>query len=337
MTENRALPRAGALGERRSSPALSPQAPEVVPWHRKLLGRYHLTGDFWYRFHLFGVTVLPRFMVAPVVLAFTLFFFAVLRRIRGAVARNLEPVLGRARWGFPERGARVWRTLWNHAWCLTETYEGLGPGRGVSIETEGEEHWQALSVEAAGFIVLTAHVGHWEVGSRVPAARETRRVHVVREPEIDGAAQEFLSGLLRRHCGERFEIHYARSEDAALGLTLLQALRRGELVAVQGDRPRAGGQSQVVKLFGKSFLLPVGPAALARAADVPLLPLFVFRRGRARSRVVFRPPIRVVSSSDRREDLRAALQCFAGHLEWAIRQAPHQWFCFRDAWGAPGD
>jgi len=164
----------------------------------------------------------------------------------------------------------------------------------------------------------------------LPAARYRRRIHVVREAETDPRAQRFIEELIRSRGGDLYTTHFA--EDPQLGMDLLEALRRGEIVALQGDRPRAGGRTAEVSLFGRPFHLPIGPAALARAAGVPLVPVFVFRRGRLSYRCVVRPPIHVAQGPDRRQDLGEALERFAADLESAIRLDPHQWFCFRSLW-----
>ena len=78
------------------------------------------------------------------------------------------------------------------------------------------------------------------------------------------------------------------------------------MVALQCDRPREGGRTFTVKLFGRPMPLPTGPAALARAAQVPILPVFNFRDGRFRVRTVARPPIRVPATADRDGDLAGA-------------------------------
>jgi lauroyl/myristoyl acyltransferase len=87
-----------------------------------------------------------------------------------------------------------------------------------------------------------------------------------------------------------------------------------------------------VSLFGRPFSLPIGAVALARVAEVPVLPVFVFRLGRLRSRIVFREPIEVHRTCDREADIKGALGLVAAHLEWAIGTHPHQWFCFRELW-----
>lgn len=259
-------------------------------------------------------------------------FYVALWPIDRAIGANLDQVLGRCGWLARQR--RVLRTLHQYAWCLSERYErlDLATTAAPQVEVEGLEHWRALHASASGFILLTAHVGHWELGSMTGAARSDRTVHVVREEEMDAAAQRFVAGLLARQADARYRVHFARADDPLLGVELLRALRGGAIVALQGDRPRAGGDSIHVPVCGRRYALPIGTAALARAAEVPILPVFVFRTGRRQARCVFRTPVRVPHVGDRKADLRAALAEVGRHVEWAIRRQPYQWFCFREAW-----
>ena len=309
------------------------QAPAVASSRRRLLGRLHFTDVFWYRLPAVAMRILPRWLVAPCVFLFSTFFCIVLRRLRLAVGHNLEWARGR-RASWPRRQVWAWRTVWQHAWCMAETYDGLvGEAGKPDVELEGEEHWLRTVSGDRGFVLVTAHVGHWEVGSRLAPPGPGRRVHIVRAHEIDPRAQEFLQGLLRRGAGDSFEFHFTHADDPGLGARLLVALRRGDIVALQGDRGRPGQRATPVTLFGLPHLAPLGPAAIARAAEVPLLPVFVFRRGRGRSLVTFHPPIEVERTGDRDEDCRAATAKVLFAVENAIRREPHQWFCFRDLWG----
>jgi lauroyl/myristoyl acyltransferase len=304
-----------------------PHAPEAG-WARRLLGPFHVTGVFWFRFHRFGVRILPEWALRGVLALFTTFFWVVLRKIRDAIAGNLEAVLGPCGWW--QRQVRIYRTFRSFAWCLSERYERLSTDRAFTVEAEGLDGWRQLSGSGEGFILVTAHLGSWEVGSMLPASRDQRRIHVVREAETDPRAQRFIQELIRRCGGDLYVTHFA--EDPQLGMAMLDALRRGEVVALQGDRPRSGGRVAELRLFGRPFPLPVGPAALARAAGVPIVPVFVFREGRRHYRCVIQPPIHVAQTGDRQRDLEQALERFAADLETAIRREPHQWFCFRKIW-----
>ncbi|HSS77190.1 MAG TPA: lysophospholipid acyltransferase family protein [Thermoanaerobaculia bacterium] len=316
----------------RSIPPQTPQqAPPHAPeggWSRRLLGPFHVTGVFWFRFHRFGVTILPEPALRLTIEFFAAFFWLSLRKIRAAVASNLEAVLGPCGWW--ERQRRIHRTFLSFAWCLSERYERLSTDRTFTVEAEGLDAWHELLASGRGFILVTAHMGAWEVGSMVPASRDCRRIHVVREAETDPRAQQFIEGLIRTCGGDLYTTHFA--EDAHLGVDLLDALRRKEIVALQGDRPRAGGRTAEVRLFDRAYSLPIGTAALARAAEVPIVPVFVFREGRLRYRCILRPAFVVAETADRQRDLREALERFAADLEAAIRREPHQWFCFRKLW-----
>jgi lauroyl/myristoyl acyltransferase len=296
---------------------------------RRLLGPFYVTGVFWFRVHCWGIARMPDWAIGPTLVLFTSFFFVALRNIRSAVAANLEAVLGPCSWW--ERQKRIWRTLREFAWCLTERYERMATDRTFEMAGEGVETWREILDSGKGFILLSAHLGSWEAGSIVPADRDGRRVHVVREAETDPKAQAFIRELVSRHAQGLYITHFA-ADDAHLGMVLLEALRAGEVVALQGDRPRTGGRALATTVFGRCFPLPVGPAALARATGVPLVPVFIFREGRRRYRSVVRPPILVPETADRKADLTAAVDRFGVELEAAIRRAPHQWFCFRRVW-----
>ena len=45
-----------------------------------------------------------------------------------------------------------------------------------------------------------------------------------------------------------------------------------------------------------------------------------------------REPFRVARTADRDRDVAEAVRRIAAEVEWAIRQEPHQWFCFRKIW-----
>ena len=116
-----------------------PHAPVLGLTHR-LLGRFHVTGVFWYRFAYWGFTKMPAWTEWISVSFFATFFFLALGRIRGALASNLEPVLGPA--GRLERLRRSYRTLWVFSWCFSERYRRLANPERFKATLEGEEHWR---------------------------------------------------------------------------------------------------------------------------------------------------------------------------------------------------
>ena len=305
-----------------------PHAPEASRAQR-LLGDFHVTGLFWYRLHRWAVKTVPAWLLPPILNVFTLFFFLTIFKIRSAIAANLDAVLGPTNW--LERQHRIWRTMHNFAWCLTERYERLVTDRDFEVVCEAMEHWHAVCGKRHGFVMVTAHLGLYEVGSMLPAGKDTPHVHLVREPEVDPRAQAFVKESVAAVENTHYTMHF-QTGDPLFALNLAQALDRGEVVAIQGDRPRAGGKTVTATLFGRDFILPAGPAVLSRTVGVPMIPIFAIREGRRRFRLVFRPPITAPRTRDRDEDLRLATIQLAREIEYGIRRAPYQWFVFRALW-----
>lgn len=305
----------------------NPHGPVLGLTHR-LLGPFHVTGVFWYRFPFWAATRLPSWVQRISVVVFTAFFFLALGRIRRAVSSNLEPVLGPAT--FWTRNRRAFRTMYEFAGCLNERYIRVSHPERLRFSLEGEEHWQQVLRSGEGAILVTAHIGPWESASWFGASTAGRRVHVVREEESNPEAQAFVHRMLSGG-GDDYITHFA-GDDVALGVVLAQALRQGDIVALQGDRPRSGGRSVETTLFGRPLSLPIGPAALARATGVAIVPVFSFREGSLLVHSVVRPPIRLAKTAARDADIAAALRALATDIEWAIRRRPYQWFCFRRLW-----
>ena len=78
--------------------------------------------------------------------------------------------------------------------------------------------------------------------------------------------------------------------------------------------------------------LPVGPQSLARATGAALVPVFSFREGPYTFAWWCGRPSRSRERADRDADVAEAVQRLATEIEWAIRRAPHQWFCLRRLW-----
>jgi len=159
-----------------------------------------------------------------------------------------------------------------------------------------------------------------------------RKFHIVREPEMSHAAQKFVQEMFDKHPQrDQFVVHYAGAE-MTLGARLLMALRKGDVVGMPGDRPRAGMETVTATMFGRAIELPPGPVALARAANAMLVPVFVFREGRRHYRIELWDPIEVNQSDDKQADIARGVAQMSAACERVIRQRPHHWFCWKKLW-----
>jgi lauroyl/myristoyl acyltransferase len=306
-------------------------APEVS-WLRRVLGPFYVTGVFWYWLPTLTPRVLPGWGFVPTSVFFGAAFTLFLHNVRRAIQYNLRPVLGPC--GFWRGQLRALRTLVTFSLCFGDRYERLARAQRFRVMVEGREIWEEASRSGQGIILVTAHVGAWDAMTQLAPSGLDRALHVVREEEFDKASQEFIRRLVREQGHPNCHTHFADG-DPGLGLRLRLALERGDIVALQGDRPRVGSRSVRASLFGRSLDLPVGPAVLARLTGAELLPVFCFRERHYLYRLVFRPPVHVDPRLPRGEAEQDATRALGREIEWAIRQRPHQWFALGRVWHAP--
>ncbi|HLC42356.1 MAG TPA: lysophospholipid acyltransferase family protein, partial [Methylomirabilota bacterium] len=205
---------------------------------------------------------------------------------RENVRRNLGRVLSGAD---PSRlDAAVSAIFRNFALCFSDL---LTVNRAPSATlhryleaTHGEEHFKAASARGRGVIVATAHIGNWELGGRLLAAGWQRPTHVVLAAEEDPSIEAFL-----RQGGDG--VRFVTRDSPTSSLSLLTALKRDEVVAVQGDRATGGRADVRLPFFGAPALFPIGPFVLARASGAPVLPAFCVLGEDARYRVFMEAPI----------------------------------------------
>jgi lauroyl/myristoyl acyltransferase len=293
-----------------------------------LLGRFYYNGPFWYWFPMFGVRVIPRWAIPPILASFTLVFWALLHGPRRAVDANLELVLGRA--GLLGRWRRSFRTIHQFAWCLAERYQQFLPNSRISTDSELHPDWERIKDSPNGIIFVTAHVGGWEMGAGVTQDDPSTRVlHVVREREANPESAKYLESLLAGLGGPRIVVHYS-ADESSLGIELLGALRRGEWIALQGDRPPTGGKVVSIPFLGEDVDFPLGPALLGRLSGAHVVSIFVERLGREHYRLRMCRPIQVDQAILRDEAIKQATTAFARELEAVVRRRPYQWFCLRN-------
>lgn len=182
-----------------------------------------------------------------------------------------------------------------------------------------------LLAKGKGVIVLSAHLGNWELGAAALAQRGFR-VNAVAlwqpDPKLNALYQSYRQ---RRRINV---IAFGRAARECIA-----ALRRNEIVAVIGDRDYTGGRD-TVEFFGQAARLPDGPAKLALATGAPILPLFMVRTANDTFAYVLGEPI---WADPRRDTVRDVMRRIAQALERVISQHSEQWFLFHDLWDVESD
>lgn len=243
---------------------------------------------------------------------------------RAVVSANLARI---APWLRAAQRERLVRQVFSHfAMCfadLISTNRRAAKLEPLLAAVEGREHLEAAMAEARGLILMTAHLGNWELAGRLLALRFARPTHVLVAAEPDPGVERFLRG------GPAPVRFVTRSHPTAV-VRLLAALRRNEIVALQGDRALGTRGDVAVDFFGAPALFPLGPFVLGRAAGAPVVPAFCVLGADRRYTINLGEPIRVAAEGE-----TVALRAWVSVLEEAVRRHPEQWFNFFDCWRTP--
>src|SRR5205085_10523186 len=97
-------------------------------------------------------------------------------------------------------------------------------------------------------IVLTAHMGNYDLGAGLFAEKFHRRIRMVRAPEPDALAARHVDLALQQSSAGAVKIGYS-SDGTSLAFDLLNALRGGEIISIQGDRVTGEVARASVKFF----------------------------------------------------------------------------------------
>jgi lauroyl/myristoyl acyltransferase len=255
----------------------------------RLAGRLGVFGDLPTRLLIHALQVTPWFLEPVLITAWTGLFFGIARAQRRAVAANLRAL--HPHWGAWRGRFGAWQVFWNFAVTYVDAMRcDTGTG-GIDWSIDGLAAMDELSHRSDGCIILTAHMGNYDIAAPVFSSRFKRILYAVRAPEREPETQKIREEEIRRKEEQYpcFKSLFNR-EGSHLGVELARLLAEGNIVAVQGDRVIFDVSPMFVEVEpGLRMKLPKGPLFLARATGAPCYPLFITRDGWRRYRITVMP------------------------------------------------
>ena len=153
-------------------------------------------GDLPTRLLLRGLRVTPAYLEPVLIAGWTLLFFAIARKQRQAVAGNLRALF--PEWGAVRGFVGSWRVFWNFALTFVDAMRcETGTGE-VDWAVDGLAHMEELAARKEGCIILTAHMGNYDIAAPMFATRFNRTLYAVRAPEREPETQALREQEVRR-------------------------------------------------------------------------------------------------------------------------------------------
>jgi KDO2-lipid IV(A) lauroyltransferase len=192
-----------------------------------------------------------------------------------------------------------------------------------TVKIENIFYFDQALAKNKGVIVLTAHIGNWELGGIV-IALSGYDFWVVALPHKDRRVDRFFN-----HQRESKGMHVI-----PLGKAVRQCfnrLKENKLVALAGDRDFTRN-GVVLDFFGKPTFFPEGPAVFSLKTGAPIVPGFMFRNPDDTLTLRMEKPVEFNPTGDKAADIKGLISRYKLIIEDYIRRYPNQWYMFRRFW-----
>ncbi|HTL09027.1 MAG TPA: hypothetical protein VL307_12235 [Chitinophagaceae bacterium] len=193
---------------------------------------------------------------------------------------------------------------------------------------EGEEHLRQMIEMKKGGLLLSAHLGNWEIAGHL-LKRLNTRIHIVM---YDGEHQQ-IKRYMETVTGKRSMQVIIIREDLSHIYAISEALKNNELVCIHADRFVEGNKTMTAPFLGAPARFPAGPFVLATTLKVPLSFVFAFKETASHFHL-YASEVKTYQGSNKAVVMETVLADFVQQMEQKARQYPEQWFNYYNFWQA---
>ncbi len=195
----------------------------------------------------------------------------------------------------------------------------------LDLDTNFLEQFERARAEGRGIIVVTAHIGNWELFALAfsmffgPASLLSRRMD---NPKIDAMVEQMRSSFGNRQI-----------DKANAAAPILRLLRAGQCVGILADVNTHPKEGVFVPFFGIEACTTAGVGMLALRANALIAPMFaIWDESATRYKMISEPVIEPKNTGDRKADIVRITKEFTAAIERVVRKYPDQWVWIHRRW-----
>ncbi len=283
-----------------------------------------MSNYYLYRFGQFLALILPLRAGYFLASCFAHLYYCLAFHDRANVKANLRII-------FPEKTDRQLRQITrrmfrNFAKYLVDFFRFEKLNRQYiekNVKLENLHNFDEALAKGKGVIVLTAHLGNWELGG-VVIAQLGYEFWAVALPHKTKKVNDFFDAQ-RNSKGVNV---------IAMGKAVrscISEIRKNHLVALVGDRDFTE-KGIILDLFGKPTHFPEGPAALSLMTGASIVPGFMLRNPDNSFTLRIEKPIVFAPTGNKAKDLADLIGIYRDIFQDYFRKYPEQWYVFRKFW-----
>ena len=198
-------------------------------------------------------------------------------------------------------------------------------GKRFNINIIGNENYENLINEENGFIMLSSHIGNYELaGYHLKATKKNIYALI-----FGGETETVMKNRSKMFDGHNINMIPVKSDMSHL-FEINNALRDGNIVSMPGDRIFGSAKYVDLMFLGKNAKFPMGPFAIAAQRDVPIISIFVMKEATYNYTIY----VNEINSlgNNRKEKVESMSKQFIKNLEDIVLKYPTQWFNYYNFW-----
>ena len=190
---------------------------------------------------------------------------------------------------------------------------GVYAGKKYHFIVDGQELMDELEKHPEGFVLLSSHVGNYEIAGYSLKPKSKRFNALVYAGET-ATVMENRQKMLSQNNMSMIPV----KEDLSHLFLLNNAIDNGEIISMPADRIFGSQKAVECQFFGEKARFPMGAFALAAKKNVSMLAVSVMKE----SYKTYHAYVRGIKNA----------QDFADNLEEIVKRYPTQWFNYFDFW-----
>jgi predicted LPLAT superfamily acyltransferase len=198
-----------------------------------------------------------------------------------------------------------------------------------TFDFDGEQYLREMAAGNTGCLLISAHLGNFEMAGHMLERLETRVNIIMLDAEYQ-RIRNYLSAITQKS----FHVIAIR-EDNAHVFEINTALENKEILCIHGDRFLEGNKTVEIEFLGENARFPTGPFYLAMKYGIPVSFVFAMKEGKSHYHFYATPPkyYHQQGNMTRRDEmLRTIIQDYKNQVEQKLRQYPEQWFNYYNFW-----
>ena len=222
----------------------------------------------------------------------------------------------------------AWCTYRNHCLFGTAVIDrfAMFADRRFDLKIEGYENFRRLSEQEDGFMILSSHIGCYEVAGYSLVAK-TKRFNAL----IFGGEKVTVMEGRRERLGQNNIRMIPVMSDMSHLFLVNEALGNHEIVSMPADRIVGSAKTLPVNFLGAKARLPMGPFSVATMRELNVVAVNVMKTS-SKGYTVYVSPLYYDKEASRKVQMQQLAESYAAELEKRVRQYPTQWYNFYDFW-----